>query len=160
MAIWSLTKEKIERLLQQAADKEKELLALLELTPNQIWNTDLDRFLEEWEKACQEWEEKGVVDSSGKKVKRKQVTLKTRKSIGGGSGPGKRIGGGDSDGDDDFTKKSATAAKARSKPIAPKLLPLFPPHPHYHHHCPRCRKAVLPAVLPLASVPPQILTFQ
>jgi DNA topoisomerase-2 len=39
----------IEKLLQQAADKEKELLALLELTPIQIWNTDLDRFLEEWE---------------------------------------------------------------------------------------------------------------
>ena len=39
----------IEKLLQQAADKEKELLALLELTPNQIWNTDLDHFLEEWE---------------------------------------------------------------------------------------------------------------
>ncbi|KAN0123255.1 DNA topoisomerase, type IIA-like domain containing protein [Russula decolorans] len=118
MAILSLTKEKIEKLLQQAADKEKELLALLELTPIQIWNTDLDRFVEEWEKACQEWEDKSVVDSSGKKVKRKQATLKTRKSI-GGSGPGKRIGG-DSDGDDDFmpTKKAA-AAKARSKPIAP-----------------------------------------
>jgi hypothetical protein len=39
----------IEKLLQQAADKEKELLTLLGLTPNQIWNTDLDRFLEEWE---------------------------------------------------------------------------------------------------------------
>jgi hypothetical protein len=73
MAIWSLTKEKvrmphwdmslaymvahshlslgtqIEKLLQQAVDKEKELLALLELTPTLIWNSDLDRFLEEWE---------------------------------------------------------------------------------------------------------------
>jgi DNA topoisomerase-2 len=58
-----------------------------------------------------------VVDSSGKKVKRKQATLKTRKFI----GSSKRGGGvgGDSDGDDDFmpTKKAA-AAKAR-KPIAP-----------------------------------------
>ena len=54
-----------------------------------------------------------------KTVKRKQATLKTRKSI-GGSGPGKHIGGGDSDGDDDFmpTKKAA-AAKARSKLVAP-----------------------------------------
>jgi hypothetical protein len=43
----------IEKLLQQAADKEKELLALLELTPIQIWNTDLDRFLEEWEVSVQ-----------------------------------------------------------------------------------------------------------
>ncbi|KAH9963556.1 DNA topoisomerase [Russula dissimulans] len=116
MAIWSLTKERIEKLLQQAADKEKELLALLELTPIQIWNTDLDRFLEEWDKACQEWEDKSVVDSSGKKVKRKQATLKHRKSLGGS---GKRGGDGDEDGDGDFmpTKKAA-AAKAR-KPIAP-----------------------------------------
>ncbi|KAI9436960.1 DNA topoisomerase II [Lactarius indigo] len=116
MPIWSLTREKIERLLQQAADKEKELLVLLELTPIQIWNTDLDNFLAEWDKACQEWEEKGVVDSSGKKVKRKQATLKTRKSIGGGFG---KRGRDDSDNDDDFmpTKKAA-AAKAR-KPIAP-----------------------------------------
>lgn len=141
----------IEKLLQQAADKEKELLVLLELTPIQIWNTDLDRFLEEWDvrlfiyfwhivlrkkiclppfyfslthahahtrqKACREWEDKSVVDSNGKKVKRKQATLKTRKSI----GSGKRGGGagGDSGGDDDFmpTKKAA-AAKAR-KPVAP-----------------------------------------
>ena len=68
MAIWSLTKEKvrmspscdnrvlknltflqIEKLLQQAADKEAELLALLELTPIKIWNTDLDHFLAEWD---------------------------------------------------------------------------------------------------------------
>ena len=124
-------------------DKETELLALPELTSIQIWNTDLDRFLEEWEvsvqhfvafslricalfleiltylmrqKTCQDWNDKAVVDSSGKKVKWKQATLKTRKSI----GSGKRLGGaGGEDGDDDFmpTKKAA-AAKAR-KPIAP-----------------------------------------
>lgn len=72
-----------------------------------------DTYLQWRQKACQEWDDKGVVDSSGKKVKRKQATLKTRKSI----GSGKR--GGESDGDDDFmpTKKAA-AAKAR-KPIAP-----------------------------------------
>lgn len=49
MAIWSLTKEKIERLLQQARDKEAELLALLEKTPIDLWNKDLDDFLIEWE---------------------------------------------------------------------------------------------------------------
>ena len=43
----------IEKLLQQAADKEKELLALLELTPIQIWNTDLDNFLAEWNVSSQ-----------------------------------------------------------------------------------------------------------
>ena len=48
MAIWSLTREKIEKLLQQAADKEQELMAPLELTPISIWNTDLDEFLSRW----------------------------------------------------------------------------------------------------------------
>ncbi|KAI0297539.1 type II DNA topoisomerase [Multifurca ochricompacta] len=115
MAIWSLTKEKIEKLRQQGVEKEKELLALLELTPIQIWNTDLDHFLEEWDRAVHEWVDKAVMDSSGKKVKRKQATLKTRKSI----GSGKRGGGDDSGDDDDFmpTKKAA-AAKAR-KPVVP-----------------------------------------
>jgi DNA topoisomerase-2 len=48
MAIWSLTKEKIERLLQQAGDKEAELLLLLEKSPIDLWNKDLDDFLVEW----------------------------------------------------------------------------------------------------------------
>ena len=39
----------IEKLRKQAADKEAELLRLLELTPIQMWNTDLDAFLEEWQ---------------------------------------------------------------------------------------------------------------
>ena len=48
MAIWSLTKEKVDKLLQQAGDKEAELLALLEKSPIDLWNTDLDAFLIEW----------------------------------------------------------------------------------------------------------------
>ncbi len=49
MLIWSLTKEKIAKLDQQAGDKEKELLVLLEKTPIDLWNVDLDVFLKEWE---------------------------------------------------------------------------------------------------------------
>lgn len=67
MPIWSLTKEKvhlcrawirvcylrlrfqIEKLRQQAVDKEADLLTLLERTPIEVWNEDLDRFLMEWE---------------------------------------------------------------------------------------------------------------
>ncbi|TFY75740.1 hypothetical protein EWM64_g8272 [Hericium alpestre] len=125
MAIWSLTKEKIDKLRQQAAEKEQELLTLLELTPIRIWNTDLDNFLEEWRKHCQEWDEKAVVDANGKKVKRKQKTIQTRKSL---PGPGRR---GDDDSDDDFMPTKAAASKAKkpaggaaprsqAKPAAPK----------------------------------------
>ena len=49
MAIWSLTKENIEKLHQQATEKEKELLVLLEKCPKDMWNTDLDQFPKAWE---------------------------------------------------------------------------------------------------------------
>ncbi|VDC01811.1 unnamed protein product [Peniophora sp. CBMAI 1063] len=114
MAIWSLTREKIDRLLQQAADKEAELMALLELSPIQIWNTDLDEFLSRWSQLCIDWEEKGGKDANGKKVKRKQAKLRTRKSL---SGPGKRKAGGSDDDDDFFMPTAKNAAK---KPAAPR----------------------------------------
>ncbi|KAI0668658.1 type II DNA topoisomerase [Trametes maxima] len=82
MAIWSLTKEKIDKLLQQAKEKEMELLTLLELTPIQIWQTDLDAFLEQWKINCQDWEAKlcaAEEESTGtKKGKRKQAKLPFR----------------------------------------------------------------------------------
>ncbi|KDQ54971.1 hypothetical protein JAAARDRAFT_196340 [Jaapia argillacea MUCL 33604] len=118
MPIWSLTKEKIEKLLQQSQEKEQELLTLLALTPIEIWNTDLDRFVAEWERTCRDWEDKAVTDGNGKKVKRKQKTLETRKSL---PGPGKRKGDDDDD-EDDYkpVKAAAKAKKADSKPVRPK----------------------------------------
>ena len=49
MAIWSLTKENIEKFRQQATDNEKEFLVLLEKRPKDMWNTDLDQFPKAWE---------------------------------------------------------------------------------------------------------------
>ncbi|KAH8120719.1 DNA topoisomerase II [Phellopilus nigrolimitatus] len=130
MPIYSLTQEKIEKLLEQGRIKEKELMDLLELSPSQIWNTDLDDFLAQWEKVCKEWDEAGIKDSSGKPVKRKQATLKTRKSL---SGPFKKKKGGEDDSGDDFmpTKTAAKVAPkkleaterkvSRSKPVVKKF---------------------------------------
>ncbi|KAF8203734.1 type II DNA topoisomerase [Pholiota molesta] len=115
MAIWSLTKEKIARLTAQAAEKELELLALLEKSPKDLWNTDLDVFLKEWERDCIEFEEKKSKDAKGKKVKRKQTVLRTRKSIG-------QRNGSDDDDDDDFKPIKAAALK-RKAAEAPKKAP-------------------------------------
>ncbi|EKM83675.1 hypothetical protein AGABI1DRAFT_117173 [Agaricus bisporus var. burnettii JB137-S8] len=116
MAIWSLTKEKIDRLLQQAGDKEAELLILLEKTPIDLWNKDLDDFLVEWENDCQDWEARKF--AKGGKGKKKQTKLKTRKSIGGG--------GGNDDSDDDFRPVKAPARKKADdeakKPRARKVI--------------------------------------
>ncbi|KAF8139757.1 DNA topoisomerase II [Boletus edulis] len=111
MPIWSLTKEKIEKLLQQAADKEGELLTLLERTPVSLWNDDLDSFLKEWEKSCQDFDNKTLLDASGKKVKKKQATLKHRKSLTG------RNDFGLNDSEDEFKPaKAAVKKKAEPKP--------------------------------------------
>lgn len=39
----------IDKLKQQAKDKEAELMTLLGRKPVEIWNEDLDKFVEEWE---------------------------------------------------------------------------------------------------------------
>jgi len=49
MPIYSMTREKIDKLLQQAAGKEEELVILLKRTPQEIWNEDLDKFMADWE---------------------------------------------------------------------------------------------------------------
>ncbi|TFK76656.1 type II DNA topoisomerase [Pluteus cervinus] len=108
MAISSLTKEKIAKLRQQSADKEAELMTLLEKSPKDLWNADLDKFMAEWEADCQRYEEQKHIDSSGKRVKKKQAVIRTRKSIGGSAKNTK-----DSD-DEDFKPKPKAAAKRKA----------------------------------------------
>jgi DNA topoisomerase-2 len=39
----------VEKLLNERDAKEQELIELLKLSPQDIWNTDLDNFMAEWE---------------------------------------------------------------------------------------------------------------
>lgn len=48
MPIWSLTKERIEKLLKQIGDREAEIDTLIKLTKEDLWNADLDAFINEW----------------------------------------------------------------------------------------------------------------
>ena len=66
---------------------------------------------------CQEWDEKAVLDANGKRIKRKQTTLKTRKSI---TGNGRK--GEDADSDDDF-KPTKVVTQARKAPLKPRAKP-------------------------------------
>ncbi|CAK5279846.1 unnamed protein product [Mycena citricolor] len=118
MAIYSLTKEKIDKLRKNAGEKEEELLTLLKIAPKEMWNKDLDSFLVEWESFQRLMEEGRFTDAKGRKIKKKQTVLRTRKSIGG-----KRGGGSDSE--DDFrptkavVKRKASESKAAPKKRAP-----------------------------------------
>jgi len=48
MAIWSLTQERVEKLLKQIGDKEEEIDALIKMSKEDLWKKDLDDFLAEW----------------------------------------------------------------------------------------------------------------
>jgi DNA topoisomerase-2 len=54
MAIWSLTQERVEKLLKQIGDKELEVDALIKLSPKDIWTQDLDDFVAEWNTQIEE----------------------------------------------------------------------------------------------------------
>ena len=114
--------------MKQASDKEAELLILLEKTPIDLWNADLDRFLDEWfvsggplpsfqgarlsttkQKTNKNWEAAATLDANGKPIKRKQAVLETRKSI------GKKPKKYENDSEDDF---QPTKARAKAKPKA------------------------------------------
>ncbi|OJD18168.1 hypothetical protein AJ78_01780 [Emergomyces pasteurianus Ep9510] len=48
MPLWSLTKERVEKLRRQIGDKETEVDTLIKLSKEDIWKADLDDFLAEW----------------------------------------------------------------------------------------------------------------
>jgi DNA topoisomerase-2 len=97
MAIWSLTQERVEKLLKQIGDKEVEIDAIIKLSPKDLWNRDLDAFLDVWN---------AELDDE-KKRKRKIAGIGRRASaklgLSGKPSKRKRKGGDDSDAsDDDF----------------------------------------------------------
>ncbi|KAF2204575.1 type II DNA topoisomerase [Delitschia confertaspora ATCC 74209] len=119
MAIWSLTQERVEKLLQQIGDKEMEIDALIKLTPKDIWTQDLDDFIAEWHQQLDE----------EAKTRKKFANMGRRASKKIGVGPSKGRGGkkrkaddSDSFGDDsDFGPKKAKKP-AITKPKAGGLL--------------------------------------
>ena len=48
MAIWSLTQERVEKLMKQIGEKQHEIDTLIKLSPKDIWKVDLDAFMDEW----------------------------------------------------------------------------------------------------------------
>ena len=110
MAIWSLTTEKVNKLLAERNGKEEELVELLKLSPHDIWNTDLDNFLVEWEKLLEE-------DTQAAK----SAKPKTKAAIKAAEKKKRRANGDDSDVSDDFMP---TKAKAKLKPKAAKASPI------------------------------------
>lgn len=122
MAIWNLTKEKVDKLLMQRDEKEKELNILLKRTPQNLWEEDLYHFEEAWEAVLAEDDRKlKDVSTMGKKGKagtiKSKAGAKARKVLKPKDEDGNPIQ--DDDSEDDFVpkaamKKSPVKAKATS----------------------------------------------
>ncbi|EMD00619.1 hypothetical protein BAUCODRAFT_144266 [Baudoinia panamericana UAMH 10762] len=111
MAIWSLTQERVEKLLKQIGDKETEIDALTKKSAKDLWKTDLDALLEEWQKQLEEEAKRE------KKVRSKGRRASAKLGIGAKGGSKKRKANDDSDfaEDSDFAAKKPVAKAAKPK---------------------------------------------
>ena len=119
MPIWSLTKERVEKLLKQVGDKEIEIDILIKLTKEDLWTRDLDDFLAEWRfQLDDEAKRQKKVANMGRRASKKL-------NIAGGVAGRKRKN--DSD-DDDFDVAPVKAKKpaAQKKEVGGLLSYMMP----------------------------------
>lgn len=131
MAIYSLTKEKVDRLLAQRDEREEELKILLGKTPQKLWEQDLSHFLAEWEALLVEDERRLKDVGKNKKAKGKAMVKKTNAKV--GAAARKVLKGSDDemddfiadDSEDDYVPKAAAkkspVKKASTSPVQRKV---------------------------------------
>lgn len=119
MPIWSLTQERVEKLLKQIGDKEIEIDTLIKLSKEDIWKRDLDDFINEWRFQLEdEAKRQKKIANTGRRA-----SNKLRIGAAGPAGRKRKAKGEDSD-ESDFggpagAKKAAPVKKAVKKE-APK----------------------------------------
>lgn len=107
MSLWSLTRERYEKLLQQKGAKEEELNELLRKSAKDLWNADLELFSASWKKFLDddEFERSKLVGGPALKAKKRKRKVK------------------DEDDDDEYQgpkKKAPKKAASRLVTPAPK----------------------------------------
>ncbi|EST09519.1 Toprim domain protein [Kalmanozyma brasiliensis GHG001] len=128
MAIYNLTKEKVEKLLKERDGKEEELKILIGRSPQNLWDEDLGKFIELWEEMLEEDERrlKDVVTKVKKGKQTKKASAKTgaaarrvlKKAI-NSDGEEEDDGMDDIDGDDSEDDFKPSAAAGKKKAAAP-----------------------------------------
>lgn len=117
MAIWSLTQERVEKLLKQIGDKEEEIDTLIKLSPKDIWTVDLEAFIAEWNLQIDE--------DAKRKKKIAGITRRASQKLGIGASKGakgkkkRKMDGSDSD---DDSGSDFGPAKKKTKPKKEGLL--------------------------------------
>ncbi|EXJ86810.1 DNA topoisomerase II [Capronia epimyces CBS 606.96] len=119
MPLWSLTQERVEKLLKQIGEREEEIDALMKKSKEDLWKHDLDEFIAEWRFQLEDEHNRQRNIRKGRRVSKKFATAATSKST-----VKKRKGLGDAMDDSDFevsapkAKKSAAAPKPTQKQIS------------------------------------------
>lgn len=116
MPMWSLTQERVEKLRRQIGEKETEIDVLIKLSKEDIWNHDLDEFINEWRFQLEDEHRRA------RKVASMDRRGSTKLATGGGrvaASRKRKAANGDDPDDEDFgapkTKKAA-AAKKKEQP--------------------------------------------
>lgn len=114
MPIWSLTKERVEKLLKQIGEREEEIDTLIKLSKEDLWTRDLDEFITEWRTQLEE------EASLQKKVANMGRRASSKLKISAGGPARKRKAQGEDPYDSDFGTKGATKKAAVVKRVQPK----------------------------------------
>jgi DNA topoisomerase-2 len=96
MPLWSLTQERVDKLLRQIGDKETEIDKLIKLSKEELWKRDLDDFIAEWRFQLEDEDKRQraiIKVTKGRRTSKKFATAATFK---------KRKGLGDDSDDEDF----------------------------------------------------------
>lgn len=111
MPLWSLTREKYEKLLQEKGARENELNILLGKNAKDLWNEDLDEFLVSWQKFLEndELERSSLVKGVSLKAVKKRSRAKIEDDDYGK--PAKKI-----------TKKAASTKPTKAKTSVQKTI--------------------------------------
>ncbi|KAL8737626.1 MAG: hypothetical protein Q9181_001499 [Wetmoreana brouardii] len=113
MPLWSLTRERVDKLEQMIGDREVEIDALLKMSNEDLWRVDLDAFIAEWRFQLEDEEKRQrKIANMGRRASQK---LKV-----GATGPKKRKAMGHDPGDSDFGVSKAKKAAVVKQP-KPKI---------------------------------------
>jgi DNA topoisomerase II len=96
MPLWSLTQERVDKLLRQISDKEIQMDTLIKLSKEDLWRKDLDDFIAEWRFQLEDEQQRQRTIAKTAKNRRTSKKFKIGPAV------KKRKGLGDDSGDDDF----------------------------------------------------------
>ena len=116
MAIWSLTEERIEKLMKQIGEKEAEIKTLTDTTDKQLWVKDLDDFLNEWRF------ELADETKRAKEIAAKGRRASTKLRIAAPKGGAKKRKADNSDDDSEFAVPKAKATKPKASNPLKRLM--------------------------------------